>query len=202
MTRWMPARRSGADGRTLSAQVPSESVLFVDAAGAGATCWGRLFPAGEDAARQAAAEWWGTAARAAGQASHHAARGVRVLGGGALARLVTRALPADTVRGEGEDADVVVDTTGDPAVIGAALVAAPRLGAVLLAAPPVEPEIAVRTYTDIHVRGLTVAGIPWAAGTAPGGADADGLAWALENLTTSKPGRPVDPAPWYGLVPS
>ncbi|MFE7573155.1 hypothetical protein ACFU5Z_00290 [Streptomyces sp. NPDC057521] len=202
MTRWMPAQRSGEDGRTLNAEVPPESVLFVDAAGAGATCWGRLFPAGEDAPRRAAAEWWATAERAAGEASRGAVRGVRVLGEGALARLVTRALPPDLVRAEGEDADVVVDTTGDPAVIGAALMDAPRLGAVLLAAPPVEAEIAVRTYTDIHVRGLTVAGIPWAAGAEPGGADADGPAWALDSLTTSPPGRPVDPAPWYGLVPS
>jgi hypothetical protein len=54
----------------------------------------------------------------------------------------------------------IVETTGEPAEIETSLAQVADLGTVVLAGPvPAEP-ISLDLYTDLHVRGLTLVGMP------------------------------------------
>lgn len=91
---------------------------------------------------------------------------VAVVGDGALA-LLLRHLLATTHDGDGPAA--VLETTGVAASIAAAVRDVAALGRVVLAAEPVEATVDVRTYADVHARGLTVVGVPGDAGAADRG---------------------------------
>ena len=57
-------------------------------------------------------------------------------------------------------AEPVVETTGEPAEVEAALRRAPDLGVVVLAGPVPGETPAINLYGDVHVRGLTVVCVP------------------------------------------
>lgn len=81
---------------------------------------------------------------------------VEVTGTGAFADSIRSALASD---GTGRPPAVIIDTTGDPATIVAALRRLDDLGTLVLAGPaPAEP-VDMDLYADLHVRGLTVVGI-------------------------------------------
>lgn len=54
----------------------------------------------------------------------------------------------------------VVETTGEPAAIEAALQRAPDLGIVVIAGPMATAPAPLDLYSDLHVRGLTVLCVP------------------------------------------
>ncbi|HEX6652234.1 MAG TPA: hypothetical protein VF072_05785 [Thermoleophilaceae bacterium] len=57
-------------------------------------------------------------------------------------------------------AEPVVETTGEPVAVEAALRDAPDLGIVVLAGPVPDRPPPVDLYGDLHVRGLTVVCVP------------------------------------------
>lgn len=137
--------------------------------------WGRVYPAAADADRRAAAEFVATA-HAAFAAARTGSHAVAVTGTGLLATLVGDLLPPG-----GERPEVVIDTTGSPEEIRLAVATLPRLGCLVLAGPPSVTELDLATYRDIHVRGLTVIGVPWAPSTGRPGED-EAIDAALEVL--------------------
>lgn len=91
---------------------------------------------------------------------------VEVLGDGALAAALRERLAARISHGS-DAAGAAIDTTGDAAVIAAALARLADLGTLVLAAA-CEPA-PLDLYTDVHVRGLTIVGVPATAGDRAGG---------------------------------
>jgi len=83
--------------------------------------------------------------------------GVEVLGTGPLADALAAVLGERRVTGTTAPA-AVVETTGDPQAIAAALGRVADLGTVVLAGPP-PPPFTLDLYEDLHVRALTVVGI-------------------------------------------
>lgn len=134
--------------------VPTGQVVVVNGAEP-ADAWGRCYPAEGDVVRRAAAEFLATARAVRTVVGD--ARQVEVLGGGMLATLVREQVgPAATGA-----VVTAVDTTGDAGPIQSAVAALPRLGRLVLAAPPRAAEIPLATYRDIHVRALSIVGLPW-----------------------------------------
>lgn len=66
----------------------------------------------------------------------------------------------DVLAGLAPGAEPVVETTGQPMEVEAALRRAPDLGTVVLAGPVPEQPPAIDLYADLHVRGLTVVCVP------------------------------------------
>jgi threonine dehydrogenase-like Zn-dependent dehydrogenase len=82
---------------------------------------------------------------------------VDVLGGGELAEALRSRLGA---RAAGESQPgAVIETTGDPESIAAALRTVADLGTVVLAGPPPAGDAPLDLYADLHVRGLTLVGL-------------------------------------------
>jgi threonine dehydrogenase-like Zn-dependent dehydrogenase len=96
-------------------------------------------------------------ARRAADAVPAGAGPVEVLGDGPLAALV-RGLVGDDRAGRRPAA--IVDTTGDPAELEGALRRLDDLGTLVLAGPPPPEPLALDLYGDLHVRGLTIVGVP------------------------------------------
>jgi len=80
---------------------------------------------------------------------------IEVVGDGALARALREHLGT---RAAGERPAAIIETTGDPDAIRAALARVDDLGTVVLAGPEPQAEVALDLYADLHVRGLTLAG--------------------------------------------
>lgn len=158
--------------------------------------WGRRLPSSAtdvDAAR----EW---AAAAQSVASLCANEVTRVVGRGALSELILRAMAPICCPAADEDDAVamVVETTGSPAGIAAALRLAGPGACILLAVRPLVPSVTVRTYHDLHRPGVEVIPVPWAGSVerqiAPGLVE-----WALDNLAFAPAGQPAPVGPWYRL---
>ena len=86
---------------------------------------------------------------------------VEVVGTSALAEelrqvLGERILPTQS----GQRPQVIVETTGEAAALEAALQGVADLGMVVIAGPSPPGPVALDLYTDVHVRGLTLAGVP------------------------------------------
>ncbi len=139
----------------------------------------------------------GCAAACCPRVGHHPARAVaaqasargmataEVAGTGVLAALVTTALPAADRR----TPHVIVETEGSARALTDAIARVARLGTVVLAARPAMPDLMARTHGDLHVRGLTIVGVPWASADpasahAPEDAseDEESVQWALGHL--------------------
>ena len=70
----------------------------------------------------------------------------------------------------------------------------------MLAAPPRDPETELATYTDVHVRGLTVSVADRSSVTAVSCDDEPVVAEALQLLVSVTPGMAMpDGAAWYAL---
>lgn len=85
---------------------------------------------------------------------------VEVIGVGLIAQQV-RALVAGRLRaGRDERPKVIVDVTGDPAVISDATRRLANLGTLVLVGESLGQSLELNLYPDVHVRGLTLIGIP------------------------------------------
>lgn len=189
--RWRPDRRAPAPP-----DAAAETVWFLDGTPE-EYGWARGYPS--PGADLAAARAWARTARAA--AAHAGGEPVTVVGEGALAELVRRVTTAEP---DGASR-VAVDTTGTTTGISAALRMLRPGGVVYLAARPLWPSPAIRTYHDVHRRGLTLRPVPWAGGQdrpdGAAGTTPDALMeWALAHLETAEPGQPAPPARWYRMI--
>ncbi len=84
---------------------------------------------------------------------------ILVMGDGPLAREIAAALGHPQIAGD-DHPEAIVETTGDPQAIQAALERVADLGVVVLAGPAPAHGAALDLYRDLHVRGLTLLGIP------------------------------------------
>ena len=84
---------------------------------------------------------------------------VEVTGSGPLAAEVRRLLGARPSQAGGAPA-AVVETTGERAAVAEALRRVATLGTVVLAGPVPSAPVTLDLYADLHVRGLTVVGLP------------------------------------------
>ena len=135
--------------------LPAGQLAFLNG-GLEAMLWGRTYPITAAAGRSIAAEFMATA-QAAVAAGRVGDRTVTATGDGLLAQLVRKILLADW----GDGSEVVIETTGSPDEIRRAVTTLPRLGTLVLAGPPGVAELDLATYRDLHVRALTVVGVPW-----------------------------------------
>lgn len=191
MTAWVRATLTASCGIVLREPIGPGRVAFIES-GESDELWGRAYPAGHDAAQKAAKEFAATAAYAAVTVTSGCYGPVSVVGNGIMARLVRLALAGYTGRGP----RAVIDTSGSPARISAALADMDPLGMVVLAAPPATDYVDLPVYADLHRRGLTVVGVPWAPG-APALDSITGLAlYALRALGEATAGQPPSMA-WY-----
>lgn len=87
------------------------------------------------------------------------AKPVAVLGEGALGDRLRDAL-ASPAMGTTSRPATVVETTGSGAGLEAALALVGDLGTVVLAGPVAAEAMTLDLYTDLHVRGLTLVGLP------------------------------------------
>ncbi|TMR21982.1 hypothetical protein ETD86_13220 [Nonomuraea turkmeniaca] len=79
--------------------------------------------------------------------------------------------------------DLIIETSGTAVAVSDALERVGALGTVVLAAPPVTSVMMVRTYADVHRRGLSVVGVPWTGPEPDPPQEHDALAAAaLEHL--------------------
>lgn len=209
---WLWATAEHGDTTRLRADVPAGTVAFIDG-GSRDRLWGRVYRAGRQVEQRAAVEFAATALAATAAAVRgvpDAGRHVAVLGEGTLAWLIRIALPMQARAGRvhgaptvADDVQVVVDTTGSADVLSQAVRSLPRLGLLILAAPPDSAEIVLATYKDIHVRGLTLVGVPWAdspAGSATGPADlAMWTAAVLANIVRALPDQPMPRGSLFAL---
>jgi hypothetical protein len=190
---WLWASADHANMTTLRVDVPAETVAFING-GSENRLWGRVYPAKPGAEQRAATEFAATALAAAAIAVGGSASGrqVAVFGDGMLAHLIRTSLPAEvlaaaavftTPRAADHMYDIV-DTTGSASVLGDAVRTLPRLGRLVLAAPPCSAEITLATYGDIHVRGLSLVGVPWTVGLSGSAAASPRLPWLIEEVLT------------------
>jgi hypothetical protein len=170
------------------------SVGFLDSADDADVLWGRAYRPEPSLDEVAAREFAATAKAATDALRGMSPEGVEVVGAGILAALVARVLGPRS--GEGAPT-VMLDTSGSSARIRDALEQCDRLGTVLLAAPPVEAEVDARTYTDLHVRGLTIVGVPWVGEPTDEQAPPELVAWAQEQLAPLHPDELLSSSPWY-----
>jgi hypothetical protein len=187
---WVWATAEHGERVVLDIRVPSGHVAYVHG-GTEAHLWGRLYPWSADTAHSAAAEFIGTASACAAEAS--AGRTCRVVGEGLLAELIRSLLPQAPDRAP----DTIVDTTGIPERILSAVHDLPRLGRLVLAAPPFTRDVDLDTYADLHVRGLSVVGIAWRATTPRLGDEHPPVEDALANAVVAESMSPCARAPLY-----
>ena len=84
---------------------------------------------------------------------------VEVTGDSELARELRERLASRSPQ-RGLPPDAIVETTGEPDVVRAALERVDDLGTVVLAGPVADAAVSLDLYADLHVRGLTVVGVP------------------------------------------
>ena len=164
-------------GAAISTTLPAGSVSYVDRdwlsgtksaipslsfAQDGEVSWdgrrlGRL-AAGKDPTAVAAGAFLGVA-REAGVAVAAGARGtVEVVGHGLIGAYVRRLVTLHSGH-DGERPSAVVDTTGDPDLIRAALERVSDLGTVVLAGEALGRTLDLDLYSSVHKRGLVLAGV-------------------------------------------
>jgi hypothetical protein len=117
---------------------------------------GRL-AAGRDPTAVAAGAFLGVA-REAGAVGARARGTVEVVGNGLIGAYVRR-LVALHDRSDGDRPSVVVDTTGNPDLIRAALERVSDLGTVVLAGEAAGRTLDLDLYSSVHKRGLVLAGV-------------------------------------------
>ena len=189
---WLWTVADQSDHVVLNASVPRGSVAFVEG-GFEPELWGRTYTCQPAVERLAMAEFLATAHASAAAAA--GGRSVTVIGEGLLAQLIRGVSAGDPPHGP----DVIIDTTGSPALIRRAVCAAPRLGRLILAAPPRFAEIDLATYRDIHVRGLSIVGIAWRSGPAHSADPGVSMDAILASITPTLPGRQAPRSPLYIL---
>lgn len=120
---------------------------------------------------------------------------LEVVGEGAVARCIRAERSA---QGSVEDVpDVIVDLTGDPEAISAALRRLADLGTLVLAGDSGARPVDLDFYPDVHVRGLRLVGVPGV-----GHVDAPAAATPCDAPVEARVGRQVPAgALWYRASP-
>lgn len=85
---------------------------------------------------------------------------VEVVGAGPLADALRARFDAGPSAAGDALPAVVIETTGNPEAVRAALERVADLGTVVLAGPPQPAPAPLDLYSDVHVRGLTLVGVP------------------------------------------
>jgi len=89
---------------------------------------------------------------------------IEIAGHGLIARQVRELLEAPSPKGgrstRFEQPDAIVDTTGDPRIVVNATRRVAELGTVVLVGESLGRRAEMNLYPDVHVRGLTLVGIP------------------------------------------
>ena len=198
-----------ADRRPRVAAAPTGDVhLFVDGDRVVAGYEGEvpaLEVAADDAeeairhARAALGGWAGSCLRVVREGLSRRSGSVEVTGAGALAQLVRAGVAELDATGP---VAVVVETTGDPTRLHAALADVADLGAVVLAGAPLGREVIVDTYEHIHRRGLVVVGVAELDGAvdSAGDAVADGATLPAPE-TVSPSAVAAAGSAWYHVPP-
>jgi predicted dehydrogenase len=179
----------------VSGTAHSPAAVFVDSSPRDGGLWARAYPRSPGVDRAAAREFVASARRAVAIVEGVSDGQVEVIGEGLLARLVERLLPA--APGPGSPL-AVIEATGSPANVRRAISSVQPLGTVVLAAPLDARVVQIAGYAEVHLRGLTVVGLPWA--TDPAQPPAELVDWALACLARAGEGVPA-PAPWYRCDP-
>ena len=196
MTSWIWAVRGHAEPITLHNPLPADHMAFING-GTGTNLWGLVHSADDGADRLAAGAF--VAIAQAGAAAAPAGRPIAITGDGLLAYLLGHLL-SEHAPATGAEPSVIIDTTGSPPTIQKALATLPRLGHLVLAAPPRDVNCNLATYQDLHVRALTVTGVGPTPATARTAADDAAIDEALRLLVRVAPGHTVtDGGVWYAI---
>lgn len=171
--------------------------IFIDASSRVAVLWGRAYALTTAVEELAAREFAATAIAAMDTLAEVPHGAVEVIGDGILAAL-TRQILTDRAPTVGPSA--IVETSGSPAAVRDALRRSDPLGTVLLTAPPTHASVELATYSDLHVRGALVVGIPWHGNPTDHHTSPELVAMALDQLVDVTLGTPLPRAPWYRLV--
>ncbi len=154
-------------GVRVLADVPRSSMMLVDVPEEQERlCVGRLYPDSEAGIETAAIELRGAVDAVARLVASCGPSSVEVIGCGVLAGMLLR----DLDKGHSQEHRVIVDASGSALEVARALSSARPLATLVLPAPMATRVVLLPTYSDIHVRGLTVIGVPWKP--APSGATA------------------------------
>jgi threonine dehydrogenase-like Zn-dependent dehydrogenase len=189
---WIWATSGSSALAALASTMELGHIGFINGGG-DSELWGRTYEAIPGVEELAAAEFIATA--------HACVSGLRngktvtVIGDGVLADLIRSALPGGTSIGS----DVVIDTTGSPDRIEHAVATLPKLGQLILAAPPGTAQIDLATYRDLHVRALTVTGVPWVSNPHNGTVSSVAIQAAINSLAHATPGHPPQQSAWYAV---
>jgi hypothetical protein len=127
---------------------------------------------------------------------------VEVTGVGLVARRVRALLKGHVGREDAERPEAIVDTTGNPATILDATRRVADLGTVVLAGESLGRPTELDIYPDVHVRGLTLAGVApplhRSRTSATESDDSSLVAWCRESLGEVSSGSVVpESAAWY-----
>lgn len=158
--------------------------------------WGRAYASTTAVEELAATEFAATAVAAMDTLADVPHGAIEVVGDGILAALVRHILPDRTLVGP----TAIVETSGSPVAVRDALRRSDPLGTVLLAAPPTHSSVELPTYTDLHVRGAVVVGVPWHGNPTDHQTSPELVAMALDQLAYVTLGTGLPRAPWYRLV--
>jgi hypothetical protein len=191
---WATATKDCSESVVLHAPVVEGCIAFVNG-GTEAELWGRDYPADPGADRLAAAEFVATARAAVAAAGTVGGRTIVVLGYGLMAELLRNLLPESTPA----IPEIMIDTTGLPEHISEATATLPRLGHLILTAPPRTSDVELATYRDLHVRALTVTGVPWMSMPPDGGSSDTAIGAALKRLVHTAPGHSARRDAWYAI---
>jgi threonine dehydrogenase-like Zn-dependent dehydrogenase len=189
---WATATEGCSASVALHAPVDEGCVAFVNG-GTETELWGRTYRAGPDVDRLAAAEYLAMAHASVAAADPSDSSTITVIGQGLLAHLINDLLP----KGAPTDPNIVIDTTGSPDHIKQAIATLPRLGHLVLAAPPRTADIDLATYRDLHVRALTVTGVGWTSGPTDEVVTDAAIDAALERVVRFVAGHPTQAGAWY-----
>lgn len=129
---------------------------------------------------------------------------VDVVGSGVIARVVRTLIGDGAAQGAGRPS-AIVEASGDPAAIVDATRRVADLGSVVLVGEALGRRTDVNLYTDVHVRGLTLVGVPppLRRPRPPGASRGDIALVTLcrESLAKVGPGTPVPPdALWFAVT--
>jgi threonine dehydrogenase-like Zn-dependent dehydrogenase len=176
----------------VSAVASGPRAVFVDSSPSDGGLWARSFESSKRVDGLAAAEFVATAMRAVAAARGAVDGPVQVIGTGLLGQLIAQQLTGGAAEAH---PSAVIDATGTAASVQRALSLVESLGTVVLAAPVAAPVLPVTGYADVHKRGLTVVGVPWA--TEPVDVTEELVEFALAKLQQARDGEPAPAAPWY-----
>ena len=196
----------GTDGLRLTSSLRSGVTAYVDAdwiSDSSSSAAALVLPAsGDEADRIAGRALIAVALRVVEALAGVAPERIEVTGSGFVAGAVRRLLgTAQPAPGADGRPAAVVETTGDPERVLAATRRLEDMGVLVLAGEPADRLLRLDLYSDVHLRGLQVVGVPPAR---PDVLPSDLGATAADYLDAERPavlraGEPLPRSSWYRL---